>query len=203
MFENLATLWVMGLVLAGAVVVVAPERRWRLIALAGHWVLVALLLPTLVVWQVVVVRVLTGAGVWLSLWLTERARSHRAPAENSPAVRLPIGLAFRVMAFILVSVAAWYTALQSHYALPGLSVILNIASYLLMGLGLLSVGLAEDPLDTGIGLFLLLAGFQIFYFAIESSLAMVGLLAVVDFGIAWVVSYLTLTSSASNSETAQ
>jgi hypothetical protein len=61
-----------------------------------------------------------------------------------------------------------------------------------MALGLLSLGLTEEPLNAGIGLFMFLAGFQILYTALESARTIVALLAAVDFALALTVSYLAL-----------
>jgi hypothetical protein len=61
-----------------------------------------------------------------------------------------------------------------------------------MGLGLLQIGITEEPLRVGAGLLTLLSGFEIAYSSIEPSLAVVALLAAVHLGIALVVSYLLL-----------
>jgi hypothetical protein len=71
-----------------------------------------------------------------------------------------------------------------------------------MALGLLKLGLSEEPLNAGVGLFLLLGGFQLFYFGIEPSLAIVGLLAAVELGVALVVSYLAVLWYAPEEEAA-
>jgi hypothetical protein len=65
-----------------------------------------------------------------------------------------------------------------------------MASYLLMALGLLGLGLTEEPMNAGMALLTLLNGFELFYAAVEPSLAVVALLAAVAFGIVLAVSFL-------------
>jgi hypothetical protein len=75
-----------------------------------------------------------------------------------------------------------------------------MAGYLLCGLGLLSLGLSEEPLRAGLSLLTLLSGFELLYVAVESSLAIVALLAVVDFAVALAVSYLALVNLSERKE---
>ena len=107
---------------------------------------------------------------------------------------VPTGLPFRVMATLMVVVVATYIAAQPSLILPGLEALptINAASYLLMALGLLTLGLTEEPINAGMGLLTLLIGFELFYAALEPALAVVALLAGVQFGIAFAVSYLAM-----------
>jgi hypothetical protein len=63
---------------------------------------------------------------------------------------------------------------------------------MLLVTGILILGLFDSAFRVGIGLLVLLAGFDILYSSVEPSLAIVALLALVHIGIAWVVSYLLL-----------
>lgn len=182
-----------GLFLATLILVTLVDWRLNLAALAGLFACTAVLLAQITVWQVVAVRFLMGLLILFILILTGRATRFGAPLAQ-PTLRfvVPTGFPFRMMALVLVSLAAWFTANQPALALPGLPANLNLASYLLMGLGLLNLGLSEEPLNTGMGLFMVLGGFQLFYLAIEPSLAIVGLLAAVELGVALVVSYLAV-----------
>jgi len=89
-------------------------------------------------------------------------------------------------------VSALYIAGQPNLVLPGLdqAPAINSASYLLMALGLLNLGLTEEPVGAGLGLLTFLLGFETFYAAVEPSLAVVALMAAVEVGIALAVSYL-------------
>jgi hypothetical protein len=104
-------------------------------------------------------------------------------------------------------VAALYVAAQAAFTLPGLDgePLLNTASYGLMALGLLNLGLTEEPLKAGMGLLTVLIGFEVFYAAVEPALAIVALLAAVEFAVALAVSYLALVQrgGGEGAETAQ
>ncbi len=193
MLTSLTAPALLGLFMATALLVALTDWRLNLAALAGLFACAAILLAQITLWQVVAVRLLVGLLIVVILALTGRATQFGlalSPCFATTRFTIPTGFPFRVMALTLVSLAAWYTANQPALALPGLSSDLNLASYLLMGLGLLNLGLSEEPLNAGVGLFMLLGGFQLFYFAIEPSLAIVGLLAAVELGVALVVSYL-------------
>jgi hypothetical protein len=58
------------------------------------------------------------------------------------------------------------------------------------GLGLLLVGLSETPMQVGFGLLTFLSAFDLFYVALEPSLAVAGLLGAVSFLIALATAYL-------------
>jgi hypothetical protein len=59
-------------------------------------------------------------------------------------------------------------------------------------LGLLTLGLTEEPFKTGLGLLAAWNGFQLFYVAVEPALAVFGLLAAIDLGIALSMCYLVI-----------
>lgn len=182
-----------GLFLATVMLVALIDWRLNLAALAGLFACAAVLLAQITLWQVVAVRLIVGLLIVLILALTGRATRFGAPwPQTSVRFTVPTGFPFRVMALVLISLVAWYTASQPVFALPGLPPSLNLASYWLMALGLLNLGLSEEPLNAGGGLFMLLGGFQLFYFAIEPSLAIVGLLAAVELSVALVISYLAV-----------
>lgn len=202
LFRQLAAPALVGLLFASLVLVVATDWWLNCLALAGVYLCVAVLFEQIAVWQVIAVRLIVGALVVLILLLTGRAVNFGrsvivSPPEEPPhsprgRFEFPTGFPFRLVAAAMVSLAAWYAASQPGFALPNLPLGLNVASYLLMALGLLTLGLTEEPLNAGIGLFMFLAGFQILYTALESARMIVALLAGVDFALALTVSYLAL-----------
>ena len=188
-------LLVSGLWLTLAVLVAITDWRLSLAALFAQYVLAAGLIANIAIWPVVLARLLAGGVVVSILLLTGRAVNFGYPAPTTPGqprFRFPTSFPFRMTALILVSVAAWYTSRQPGLALPGLPSALNLACYLLAALGLFTLGLTEEPFNAGLGLFILLSGFQIFYTAIEPSLAIAGMLAAVEFALALAVSYLAV-----------
>ena len=64
---------------------------------------------------------------------------------------------------------------------------------MLIGMGLLHLGISAQPLRIILGLLTVLSGFEIIYAALESSLLVAALLAVVELGLSLTGAYI-LTS---------
>ena len=158
-----------------------------------------------VIWQVAAVKAVVGLLVVAILGLSGRQVSLSRKAAETAAEATPPGrlaalrriefqtnLPFRSVAVLLVTVATWYLVTESGYALRELPLSLNLAGYLLITLGLLSLGLTEEPMSAGIGLLMVLSGFEVLYAPIERSLTVAALLAAVNFGVALAISHLAL-----------
>jgi hypothetical protein len=209
---RLTTPLVVGLILTASTLVIFNGWRLSIVALAVQYVLAAALVVQIVVVQVAVVKALVGLLVVGILAYTGREvnfgrvrQSAQAPSTPeaqaaAPASRFQFStnFPFRVLAVVMFVVAAWYTASQPRFALPGLPLGVNVASYLLVALGLLNLGLTEEPLNAGMGLLTVLIGFEMLYVVFEQSLAVAALLAAVEFGVALAVSYLALLSYAAS-----
>ena len=105
-------------------------------------------------------------------------------------VGMPSGTWFRLVAILLVASAsislAWAAMGTSDTAAPGVP----IGAGLLMGLGLLQVGLSEEPLRVGSGLICVIGGFEIGYATVETAIALHGLIIGIPLLVALVVAYL-------------
>jgi hypothetical protein len=75
-------------------------------------------------------------------------------------------------------------------------------SLLLVGMGLLHLGLTANTLRITLGLMTILSGFEALYTAVEGSVLVAALLAVIILGLALVGSYLLLASNAKEGEAA-
>ena len=179
-------------------------------ALVVEYAATALLLTQLVIPEVALAKLIGGLLVAAILGVTAWQLNFGRP--TTPGVRAwqmriqaPTALPFRLMAVIMVAVAALYLAGQPNLALPGLDSgsAINSASYVLMALGLLNLGLTEEPMGAGFGLLTLLLGFEAFYAAVEPSLAVVALMAGVQVSVALAVSYLTGLQHGSEQDGAQ
>ena len=73
-------------------------------------------------------------------------------------------------------------------------------SLLLIGMGLLHLGITVSILRVTIGLMTVLSGFEILYSAVEGSVLVAALLAIINLGLALTGSYLMIASAASESE---
>jgi hypothetical protein len=187
------------LVIAGSLLVIGGDWRLGLMALAVEYLAAAVLIAPLVLSEVVAVKLLAGLIVAAILALTTWQLDFGRPQDGGGSAwrrrfKLPTGFAFRAMATLMVAVAVTYVASQPGLTLPGLEKFpsINTGACLLMALGLLNLGLTEEPINAGMALLTVLIGFELFYAALEPALAVVALLAAVQLGIAVAVSYLAL-----------
>lgn len=70
---------------------------------------------------------------------------------------------------------------------------LLLGGLILIGMGVLQLGLTTRPLAVILGLFTTISGFEVLYAAVESSVLVAGLLAMVNLGLAMVGAYALLS----------
>jgi hypothetical protein len=214
LLARLLTPALVNLLVAATALVLFNDWRIRLTALAVQYTAAAILITQAVAVEVAFVRFVVGCLVVAILAITASQFYFGRPAGDQAATtsgadgqrrgfEVPTGFPFRLMATAMFVIAALYLGSQPNMVLPGLQVApaINIASYLLMAVGLLNLGLSEEPLRAGTGLLTLLTGFEIFYAVVEPSLAVVALLAAAEFGVALAVSYLTVLQFSGTGET--
>jgi len=122
----------------------------------------------------------------------EDAETISAPGQRFEWIRSP-GLALRVMAALLGAAVALSLALRSplQFITPlNTARDVTIATFVLIGQGLLNLALNENPLKVGLGLLTIAAGFEVFYTPAEPTLTVVALLGLVNLMIALALSYL-------------
>ena len=198
----------LGVTLTSGLLLIGRDWRLSIAALAGQYLLVVVLFAQVIPPQVSGVKLLTGLLCAMILVLSARQaqagqrRQARgaAPTQASDllAVRgsiLPTGLPFRLVAALVVGLAAWGLAGQPGGALPDVSAEVTVAVFALGGMSLLVIALSEAPLQIGLGLLTFLTGFELFYHAVEPSLSVIALLAMAHFGIAVVTGYLTIVEA--------
>ena len=106
----------------------------------------------------------------------------------------PVGLPFRLLAVVLTGLVA--SSVLNSYPLPEMPRDISFACYWLALIGLLAMILTAEPLKAGLGLLTFMAGFELFYAALESSLSVadllraVGLLGIVNLFMALAIAYL-------------
>jgi hypothetical protein len=181
-------------ILCGAWLVIDGDRRRSLFVLAGMFLSAAGVMASGPGVGFALVTLLAGFVASLVLWMTASGEGWVLAPEG---IRIPSGRVFRLLATILVTVAAAGFSRANLIGLPIQPPGTVTASMVLIGLGVLQTGLSEEPLRVGLGLLTMLAGFDLSYSAIEPSVAVMALMASAEVGVALVVSYLlTLTSSA-------
>jgi hypothetical protein len=188
---------VAGIFVTASLLVVSRDWRLNVTALIAQYFFVVLLLTRLIRLEVAAVKGLTGWMICMVFYLTERRASllEQSPETNSVSSPqrwhwwvISARASFCLLAGLLISVAAYTAALRMP--LPEVPNDITLACYLLAGLGLLLIGLSENPMQVGLGLLTFLSGFDLFYVALEPSLAVAGLLGAVSFLIALATAYL-------------
>ena len=99
------------------------------------------------------------------------------------------GTIFRIIAALVIWLLVFLIA-------PNVSLISALptqatwSALILIGMGLLQLGMTTRPVKVIIGLLTVLAGFEIFYAAVENSVLVAGLLAMITIGLAAVGAYM-------------
>lgn len=172
---------------------IARDWRWSLILLATQYFCMFIL--TLQHWPVGMASVKLVAG-WMSAAILGMTRSS-FPAQDFEETGLwPRGRLFRLFAagMVLLIVLATTPSVDTIMADAGYAV--TGGSLLLIGMGLLHLGITDYNLRVVIGLMTVLSGFEILYSAVEGSILVAALLAVVNLGLALVGAYLMTAENA-------
>lgn len=102
---------------------------------------------------------------------------------------------FRLLMAVMVALVVISIIDKLDEFIPGISFEQSYASVLLIGLSLVQLSLVSRPFDSVVGLLLILSGFEIIYSTVETSALVIGLLAVVDLGLALAGAYLIVSPS--------
>jgi len=171
---------------ACAIAILASRREVLIPALLTQFICAALLFSSLPT-ALVIAYCLVGVCVCGILAVTPVGAE---AVGQTRQVGLPSGMPFRVVAVLLVALASMSLARAvigvGEAVAPGVS----IGAGLLVGLGLLQVGLSEEPLRVGSGLMSVIGGFEIGYTTVEAAIALHGLIIGIPLLIALVVAYL-------------
>ena len=196
------------LLATGTLITLFLDWRLSLFALIVQYLVATLLYFDLLNPQLALIKLFVGMFVCLILYWTARqvdyGRSHGSPGRSYPVktgrkiqvgpLSMPRNLAERaaaaVIALLLVVILQWGFSLY----LPGLPEgmdYINLAILLLITLGMAGVITSRDPLSGGMSVLTFLTGFELYFAAIDQTTRTLALLAVLNFVVALVVSYLT------------
>lgn len=195
-------------VFTAGVIVVIKDWRLSLLAMAVQYVIVGLLLMSEIRMELAMIKTLVGTLLCVILFVTARhvgwGRPAPAPSEEEENVSLaepptsrwllPTELPFRFLAALLVMVVAYGFA--SKFPLPEVNEAISLAAYSMAALGILAMGLTDEPLKAGLGLLTFVAAFELYYTVLEPSLILVGFLGLSNFLIALAIAYLTVARAA-------
>ena len=194
-----------GVVLAAGLIVVFHDWRLLVVAFAAFAIAAGLLFSNLLPAQVAGLKMMVTLLVAVQMFVTGRQiERHKAkgdaapdPAEgNGPGRRrLSTGLPFRVVVVAMVLLTSWQASLTPAFTLPDVPGTVSLAVIGLVAMGLLGLGLTEEPLKGGMLLITVLTGFELYYAAVEPALAVTALLAAMNFAIALAACYLAVIKS--------
>ena len=180
---------VAGLVVTASLIIVVRDWRVSLAALLAQYLLVGFLLTRLITPETATVKTLVGALICPILYLTaRRIRWGRQRSKPTGWEVFPVSLPFRLLAVVLTGLVA--SSLLNRCPLPEVPRDIGFACYWLALIGLLAMILTAEPLKSGLGLLTFMAGFELFYAALESSLSVVGFLGIVNLFMALAIAYL-------------
>jgi len=185
--------WIaVGLILpAAAALLVLRDWRWMLGLLAALYLAAFILVAQHWPLGMSVVKLVSGWMVIAALGMTRLGLPQ--PDEEKAPILLE-GSAFRLFGAAIAVLIAVSAGPQIESLTPGIGLPVTIGSLALIGTGLLHLGLTSDILRVALGLLTVLSGFEILYAAVESSILVAALLAVVNLGLALVGSYLLIQS---------
>lgn len=172
---------------AGLMMLVSDDWRWLLFYLAVVYAGAAALMTLVWPWTLAV-TVLVGGWMAAAVLGVSQQGVVGAPRRGRlgvKALRLSAGLLIALVALaMLPALALWLPPMGASYLWGSLA---------LMFLGVWQVGLhGSDPLWVVAGLLTTLAGFAVLYAALEQSLLLAGLLALVVVALALAGSYLVV-----------
>lgn len=199
-----ATVTPLLLLLAVSSGIVAIIRNWRITLpmMIVQYVAVGILLARVIDPSVALIKPVAGALVCFSLSIAaQRADTQREGRGESVArerlerpnwQRLPAQILLRAIAAILVLTAVFGAAIRFPLPLPGGVRELGLGAYILLGFGVLLIASAYEALNVGLGLLMLLSGFELAYSPLEPSIGVSVLLALTTLLVGAAISYLTL-----------
>jgi len=174
-------------------------RDWRLSIIFLALQYIGMFILVLEHWPLGMATVKVVAG-WMAAAILGMTRSGLATQGFDEESIWPRGRLFRLF-------AAGIVGLIVSAVTPGVSTIMADAGFavtsgslLLIGMGLLHLGITVSILRVVIGLMTVLSGFEIIYSAVEGSVLVAALLAIINLGLALVGSYLLVASASSEAE---
>lgn len=192
--DRLPTLAVIILAISTLALLLSQNWRWNIVALAFQYL--GLFFLILQVWPLGLAAVKLVAG-WMAGAVLSTAQPDARLVEES--LQRKSAFVFRLLIALLVWILVFSLAPIVNALLP-LPSTLIVGAMLLIIMGLVQLGVTTRPLRVLLGLLTTLAGFELLYGAVEKSVLVAGLLAIITIGLALVGSYL-LDILSSNEET--
>jgi hypothetical protein len=181
------------LLIAATSVGILMVRDWRrlIILLSAQYIGVFVLALQHLPLGMATVKVIAG---WMGAAILGMTRSDLQ--EDQDTNILPQGRFFRLLAAGIVGLIALASAPAVDTMMADAGITVSTGGLLLVGMGLLHLGVTDQAMRVTVGLMTVLAGFEIIYAAVENSVLVAALLAVITLGLALVGSYLMIAANA-------
>lgn len=203
-FQTLSTAIILiSLIITASFVILIPDWRLALYALAVQYVVVATMISNLVPLPLAIVRVISGGLALMILYFTARQKledlrrayneaqddeARDAIAQRASRQLFVVGFPFRLFSLALVVVGI--IGIVSSMSFLGLTQDVLFGAVWLMMAGILVSVLSRDVLRLGLGILIFTSGFCILETATEESLLLYGLLNISDLLIVLVIAHL-------------
>lgn len=200
---------IIGLLLTAAAIFLTSDWRLSLTALLVQYVLVGLTLTRFVQAEVAIVKILVGILAVSILYLSARRIQDAREAQEDTTDGLqflgihlgwrtgPLGLPLRILALIMVALAAIHFFDDYRSLLPVLdadnsmmSPDIAFVSMWLAATGLIGLVLSGEPLRVAPAVLTILTAFDLVYAGLEPNLAIVGFVAALTLMAALAFAYL-------------
>ena len=192
---------VVGLLLVTSIgLLLSRDWRWSLGFLAAQYLGMFWLVTLHWPFGLASVKLVTGWMASATLGVTRLGMSEREQADESA---WPQGHPFRLFAAALVVILVIAATPQVEIMIPGISRPVIVGGLLLTGMGLLHLGITAEILRITLGLLTVMAGFEILYATVETSILLAGLLAIVNLGLALAGAYLMTAAPPEEAEAAE
>jgi hypothetical protein len=197
---NVTFAWIAvgALVITSVGLMLARDWRWSISLLAVQYL--AMFVLVLQHWPLGMASVKVVAG-WMSAAILGMTRSGMSTADLTEEENWPRGGPFRLFAAGIVALIVTVTTPGVDTIMADAGFAVTAGSLFLIGMGLLQLGITSHILRVTIGLMTVLSGFEILYSAVEGSVLVAALLAVINLGLALVGSYLLIASNSQEQET--
>jgi hypothetical protein len=169
------------------------DWRWDLGFLATQYVAAAALTAQHWPLGMAAAKLVTG---WMATAAVGMTLNLLPQSEAADKQLWPQGRAFRLFLAGMILVVAVAVTPRVQSAMAGIGAPVIAGTILLTGIGLLQLGTSSQIPRTIFGLLTVIAGFEIFYAAVEGSILVAGLLAVVNLGLGLIGAYLLTASAA-------
>jgi hypothetical protein len=169
---------------------IVRDWRWNITILGLQYVGVVLLVSP--AWEIEMAATILVSG-WMAGAVLGVAMSGTLGSRPEGTAYAPCSLSERLFSLIaagLVVLVVFSAVNASETWLAQIHPSSRWGGFILIGMGLLHLGLSNQPFKVVVGLLTILSGFETLYAALETSTLVAGLLAGINLGLALVCAYL-------------